>query len=148
MVGRGVSRCRRRHIANHDVGQATELGFDDGCDGRIVNIGAQDLGSGDRWGLRKVEADDDLSSVTYSDALDRDLGPAARRAAQIDDPAAAPQQPETIIQLDQLEGCTRPVAEPLRSGDIRVVQLTGEPLCRRRLAPARAVYPYCGSPGG
>ena len=73
------------------------------------------------------------------DALDRDLRPAAGRAAEIDDPAAGRQQMKALVELDQLEGGARAIAEPLRLGDIGIVQLPRQPFGRGRFPPARAL---------
>src|SRR5580704_2734648 len=42
VVRRGVTRRRRRHVAQHDIGQTAELGPDGSDRGGIMNIGAQD----------------------------------------------------------------------------------------------------------
>jgi hypothetical protein len=84
MVGRGVAARGRRHIAEHNIGKTAELGFDGRCDGGVVNIGAQNCGSGYWCGLGEIDPYDGAAAGT----LDRDLCLAARRAAEIDDPPA------------------------------------------------------------
>ena len=75
--------------------------------------------------------------ITVGAALDRDLRPAARRRAQVDDPAAAAQQAELVVELHQLERGARAQALLLRGADIGVVQLPLQPFLRRGGAAAR-----------
>lgn len=127
MVGRGMAGRRRRHVAQNNIGEAPERLSDRRRDGRVVNIGAQNCGAGDRRGLGDVEPHDEAAPGAGANALDGDLRPAARRTAEIDDAPAGQQQAETGIELDQLESGARAVAEPARFGDIGVVQLTRQP---------------------
>jgi len=68
--------------------------------------------------LREIDPDNGATAATSGDPLDRDLCPTARRASQIDHPAARQQQPKAVVQFDQFEGGARPVTEPLRLCDI------------------------------
>jgi hypothetical protein len=115
VVGRGVAGRRRRHVTQYDIGRAAEFGLDGRRDSCVLNIGPQDRGSGYRRGLSEIDPDD---RAARADALDGDLGPAARRATEVDHPAARQQQPKTVVQFDQFEGRARPVTEPLRLCDI------------------------------
>src|SRR6516165_1857203 len=120
MVGRGVAA---EDGTNRDEGR------------RVADISGQQHGAGQRGRLGDIDTDD--NPVT-ADARDGDLGPAARRAAEIDDTLAKPQQAKALVELDQLEGGARSVAEPPRFGDIGVVELARQPARRRRFAPAGA----------
>ena len=80
-------------------------------------------------------ADDE---ATHPDPLDGDLRPAARRTTEIDDTLAKPQQPKALVELDQLEGGARAVAEPARLDNVGIVKLARQPSRRGRFAPTRA----------
>ena len=80
-----------------------------------MNVAVQNYRAGDRRRLCNIDPHDGTAG---SDAIDRDLGPAAGGATQIDHPAARTQQPKTLVQFDQFEGRARPVTEPLRLCDI------------------------------
>ena len=126
-----MPRRRRRHVAEHDIGRPTERLSHPVGSRRIAEITGEQGRARHRVGRQQVDADD------LGAARDRDLGPAARRAAEIDDPPARLQQMEAVVELDQLEGGARAVAKAVRLGDIGVVQLAGQPLGRGGLAPAR-----------
>ncbi len=87
------------------------------------------------------------AGLSGAHAFDRDLGPAAWRGAEIDDARARPQQPEPIVQLDQLEGGARTETAALRFRDIGIGELPLQPTaggCRALLAvlqPAAARAP-------
>ncbi len=66
-----------------------------------------------------------------ADTLDRHLGPAAGCGAEIDQPGAGFQDLELIVELQQLEGSARAIAETLGLGHIGVIQLTLQPAGRR-----------------
>src|SRR4051794_2940721 len=44
---------------------------------------------------------------------------------------------KALVELDQLERGARPIAEPVRLGDIGIVELPRQPFGRGRFAPAR-----------
>src|SRR5271166_7009450 len=102
MVGRGVTGRRWRHIAQDDVGEAAEGQRDHVARRRIANVRAQQGGPEHRRGLGEVDTDDDAAVGTVfatSDyPLDRYLGPAARRTAEIEDTLAGPQQPISLVE--------------------------------------------------
>jgi hypothetical protein len=77
--------------------------------------------SGYRCRLGYIDPDH-LAADPYP--LDGDLCPPAGGTAEIDHPAAGPQQLEAIVEFDQFEGCTRAVTEPARFGNVWVVELT------------------------
>ncbi len=66
-------------------------------------------------------------ALVGTDALRRDLRPATGRRAEIDDARAALQEMEALVELDQLEGRARAIAEALGLGDIGIVELAREP---------------------
>src|SRR6185437_11663083 len=68
-----------------------------------------------------------------------DLRPASGRAAEVDDARARAQDVEAVIELLQLEGGARAIAQAPGLADIGVVQLALEPLPRGRLALARGL---------
>src|SRR6185503_1858019 len=77
--------------------------------------------------------------------LDRDLGPAAGRRAQIDDSLARLQQPRLVVDLAELERRARTQATPLGLVHIGIVELARQPLARRRLVRL-AVHPHRREP--
>ena len=85
MVGCGVAGCGGSHVAQHDIGRAAERGCDRCRRQRLADIAGEQGGAGDRSGIGEVDAD---NGATTADACDGDLGPAARRAAEIDNPLA------------------------------------------------------------
>src|SRR5579864_6946228 len=88
----------------------------------------------DRLQCRNVGGDD----VTFrTDALARDLAPAARCGTEIENAAAPLQKVEAIVEFDKLKGGTRAIALGLSGAHKRIVQLTLEPFVRRCLARFR-----------
>src|SRR5438105_908292 len=85
VVGRGMAGRRRRHVAQHDVGEAAERLAGRRWDGGVANVAGENCGAQQRRGRGKIDADD--NSVP-ADARDGDLRPAARCTAEIDDPLA------------------------------------------------------------
>src|SRR5207302_3068476 len=66
-----------------------------------------------------------------------DLRPAARGAAEIDEPHPRPQQTKPVVELDQLKGGARSIPKAVRLGDKGIVELAIEPFGGGGLAPAR-----------
>src|SRR5436190_5047001 len=54
---------------------------------------------------------------------------------------------KALVDLDQLEGGARAIAETMRFGDIGIIQLTAEPFGRGRLPPPRRPDPNRERPG-
>ena len=73
--------------------------------------------------LLEIDANDGAPPGPAADANDGNLDPASRCATEIDDAVARPQQAKALVELDQLEGGARPVAEPTRLGDVGIVEL-------------------------
>ena len=74
-----------------------------------------------------------------------DLAPAARRNAEIDDRLDAFQQPEPLVELQQLVGGTAAVVLRLGAPDVRVVQLPFEPARRGDFAALGSLDPLHSS---
>src|SRR5712671_1841110 len=103
----GRSRC---HIAQHEIGGAA----DRSNGGKVPDIAREEYRAGQRCRLREVHADDAAVAGPAGDTVYGDLRPAARCTAEVDDALARPQQAKPIVELDQLEGGARAVAEPPR----------------------------------
>ena len=135
MVGRGMAGRRGCHVAQHQIGGAAERGADLSYRFGVAEVALEERCAGQRIGLGQIDADDCRAG------LSRDLTPAARRAAEIDNPRASRQQMKTRVELLQLEGGARPVALAARLGDVRIVQLPRQPIGRGRLAAPGASHP-------
>src|ERR1700756_1121316 len=107
-----------------------------------MNVGAKGFGAGDRRHLINIDPNHDAAAAFGTDPLDRYLRPSSRRAAEIENPPAGPEQTKTLIQFDQLEGGARAISEAPGLGDIGIVELPRQPRGRGRLAPARAAEPH------
>ena len=93
---------------------------------------------GHRLGRQQVDAHDlALAAVARGH-----LQPAARGAAEVDDPLARIEELQLVVNLEQLVGRSPAVAVPLGGGDVGVVQLPLQPARRRVLPPARRLHPY------
>src|SRR4029077_16604245 len=147
MGGWGVAGGRRRHVAQHEIGRSAQRGADLTGGGKVAEITGQQRSARHGGGLLQVDPDQRAMAFAGADPGGGDLGPAARRATEIDDPYARPQQMVALVELDQLEGGARVVPEAVRLGDIGIVQLTVEPFGRGRLAPPRRPDPDGKRPG-
>ena len=125
VIGRSMAGCRRRHVAQHDIGQITKLNSDRFSKLRVENIGAQNSSAGYGCGLGNINPQDLAAPRPRADPRDCHLSPSSWCAAEIDNPAGGQQQAEPIVKLDQLESGTRTITQPTRLGDVRVVQLPG-----------------------
>src|SRR5215831_17102866 len=130
---------RRRNVAQHDIGKTAKLSHDRHWDRGVVNVGAQDHCADDRHRLGDIDPDD---AAAGADALYGDLRPTSRRAAKVYDPRPSSQEPVPIIQLDQLKGGTRPIAETPSLGNIGIIELPRKPRSRGRFAPAGVANSY------
>ena len=141
----------------HDIGRAAQR-RDDLCR-RVLGeeIELQHDRAGHRLHRQDVGSDELTLALRRADALRRDLGPAAGRGAEIDHARAALQEMEAVVELDQLEGGARAIAEALGLGDIGIVELAREPggrggrallggLDAHRHAAPRAVALSCALP--
>jgi hypothetical protein len=96
-------------------------------DTRIGEIRLDQDRAGDRINRQQVHADHRRRPL-----FQRHLHPAARRTAQVDDPAARPDQAQLLVHLDQLEGRARaPALGPRLLGPF-VGQLALDPLLARQ----------------
>src|SRR5262249_60600701 len=86
---------------------------------------------------RNIDGHDMASSA---DALDRDLCPAAGGRTEVDDSPARRQEMEAVVELQQLEGGPRAIAQAPRLGDVAIVQLTIQPARRGRPPAAGALH--------
>src|SRR4051794_13050430 len=100
-----------------------------------------------RLDVEEVDADDAPPPLRAADPLRRDLGPAARRGAEIDDALAGLQQAVLVVDLEELECGARAVALALGERHIGVVQLPLEPPLRRGGALARRLDPLLQGAG-
>jgi hypothetical protein len=77
-----------------------------------------------------------------------DLCPSSGRGAEIDDDAPGLQEPQPVVELDQLEGGARPVACLPGRGDEGVGELAGEPARRGRRAALGGLDAHLAAPAG
>ena len=131
MVGLLVADRVGRHVREHQIGWPAQ-GFPQPLGRRIVHeIHLQDRDPVDRVGRKQVDADD----ARLRRLAPHDLAPAARCNAKIDDGLHTPQQPEALIELDQLVGRSAAIILRLGALDIGVVELPLQPPSRRYFAP-------------
>src|SRR5262249_55559068 len=108
----------------------------------VIKVLGKHGGAGDRLDRRRIDADNDATLRT----LDRDLGPAARRGAEIDHPCAGLEKAQLVIQLQELEGGTRAVAALPGFGNVRIVELALQPALRGDRAAPRRLEAHAGPP--
>ena len=118
VVGGVVPGGVRRHVGQHQVGLAGQRRQHRLLRRGVLEIPLQHDGAGDRVHRQQVERHDPAAG---RDAFQRHLGPAARRGAEVDHPGARLQQPDLVVDLEQLEGGARAVAAGLGGADIGVV---------------------------
>ena len=88
-----------RHVGEHHVDRPAEQRLE-AVGSVVVGEVADEVGRArDRVHLEEIEADDLAAGLFRVDLLDRDLGPAARRAAEIDDALAGFQQVEAGVEF-------------------------------------------------
>src|SRR3546814_16641284 len=80
-------------------------------------------------------------TTRFRSPLPHHLGPAARRAAEVNHAGAALQKVEAVVELGQLEGGQRAIAALARLGDVGVVELALQPAGGRRGAPLGGLHP-------
>src|ERR1051326_5616151 len=140
MVGRGMAGRGRRHVAQDEIGGAAERRPDALGRGGVAEIALEQGRARDRVGCQQIDADHRAAVLAGADPGGSDLGPAARGAAEIDNAHPGPQQMKPLVELDQLKRGARAIAQTVRLGDKRVVELAVEPFGRGGLAPPGAPY--------
>ena len=132
VVGLLVTRRRGRHIRHHHIGRATQPGLDLLVSTLVQKIQLVQLGPGD--GLNRLEVNAQHAPLRFAlpvsqrvGASDRHLTPPTRRAPQIDHARARHQKADLVVQFQDLEGRTPPIAFVPRPLDIGVVQLPLQP---------------------
>ncbi len=111
-----------RQVGKDDIGLTAHQFHQLRADGRIGEIGFQQIGARHRIDRQQIDTDNMRRAL-----LDRHLHPTARRTAEIDDPRPLVQQLETFVDLDQLESRPRPPPFCLGLLDVGVVQLPFQP---------------------
>src|SRR6185312_6013587 len=119
------------HVGEHDVDRAAEHLLQFFRRILVEEIELHEGDAGDRLDVEKIDCDDFTFSALRADALGRDLAPAAWRRAQIHDTRAALKKARLVVDFHKLISRARAIAFALRAANIRVVQLTREPLPRR-----------------
>ena len=148
VIGLGITRGRSRHVAQYDIGGSLQQ-FGENL-GRVVvvEILGQHGRPGDRLDRRQVDADDRPGGSPGFGPLDGDLGPPAGGGTKVDDACTRLQEAELIVDLQQLEGGTRPVASLLGLGDVGIVELTLQPALRGDRTAPRRLHPDGGPSAG
>ncbi len=127
MIGSRMPGSRRRHVTQDDIRAAAKRVLDHVDGAWFGQIGPQNRRTRDRRGLGEIDPN---HAASRSDARDSDLRPAARRAAEIDDVAAGSQHMKTVVELDQFKGGTGPITVASGGDDIRIIELSLQPLRR------------------
>ena len=96
--------------------------------------------------LQEIDGDDPSPALVRANARRRNLAPAARRGAKIDDALAPFQHLVLVVDLDELVSRARPVAFAARLGDIGIVELALEPAGRGDRALAGHLDPRLERP--
>ena len=149
VVGAGVSGRGWRHVAEHDIGLARERVADQRRRRLVEEVGAQHLRPRDGPHFQQVEREHAAAAgLPGANAFDRDLSPSPRRGAQIDDARARPQQPEAVVQLDQLERGARTKAAALGFRDVGIGELPLQPAAGGRRPLPAALQPATARPPG
>ena len=87
VVGGAMAGRRRRHVGQHEVGLvAAERGDQRLRRVLVVEVLLEQDHAGDRVHVEIVDADDQRMLLGRADDRRRDLAPAARRGAEVDDP--------------------------------------------------------------
>jgi hypothetical protein len=135
MVGRGVARCCRGHVAHHQVGRAGKGGAQALRRLRLAHVADEKVRPGEGLDRLQVDADHLTPGHLPSGPRERDLGPAAGRRAQVEHQGATPDEAQLVVHLGQLEGGARPVAAALGFLHIGVAELALQPARRGGAAP-------------
>jgi hypothetical protein len=101
------------------------------------------MGAGDRLDGQQIDADDGARTP-----LQRHLGPAARGRAKVQNAHPLLDDMEAVVELDELEGGTRPPTLLLRRRDIGVIQLARQPALRGDAAACRLLQLDRETPSG
>ena len=137
MVGLRVADGVRRHVRQHQVGGPAERFAQLLRRGLVHEIHLQDLDALDRLGRQQVDAGD----PRLRGAAAHHLAPSARSDAEVDHRLDALEQPEALVELEQLIGGAAAVILRLGAAHIGIVQLPLEPAGRRGGAPPGGLDP-------
>jgi hypothetical protein len=123
VIGLSVADGVVGHVGQDEVGRAPQKLHHLPVDAGMGEVRLDQGGPRDRLDRQQVDADHRGGAP-----LDRHLGPAARRGAEVDDPAALADQVKAVVDLEQLEG--RAAAPALGPGALGpfVGQLALDPL--------------------
>ena len=122
MIGRLVAGRRRGHVGKDEIGLAPEQRLQLAGRRVVEKIKLQMIRPRNMRHGEAVDPDDARRPF-----FRRDLQPAARRAAEIDDARSPLQEREFLVEFLQLVGGAAAIALGLRAGDVRIVQLPVEP---------------------
>ena len=117
----------RRHVGEHDIGRAAEQRLDRIRRARLEEIAPDEVDPRRRRHVEAIDRDDLAPALPTPGTPGRDLAPAARRGAEVDDARAWLEQMVLVVDLDELERGASAKALALGAGDIWVVELPLEP---------------------
>src|SRR5271165_439419 len=127
MISLAMARRVGRHVREDPVGRAAEPFAYDPRRIRIVEVHAPEFDALDRVHVETIDGDHPAGAVFRSRLCGRDLAPAARRGAEIDDALPGLEQLVFVGDLQELKGRARAIALAPGLRDIRVVELPLEP---------------------
>ena len=147
VIGGRVAGGGRRHVAEHHVGRPGQRLAERRRRPGVKEIVAHNDGARHRVHFGDVDGHHPAAAALAGrGTLDRHLGPAARRGAQVDHASAAGQEMEAVVELDELEGGARAITQAPRLGDVGVVELTLQPAGGGDLAPLGRLHALARPP--
>ena len=96
----------------------------------VEKIELRETDAGNLRHLQEIDRDHPALAARRTDALGRDLAPAAGRGAEVDHRHAGLEQMMLVVDLDQLVGRARAIAVPLGLRHIGIVELALQPQFR------------------
>ena len=132
MIGRTVSRGRGGHVREHNINPPGQKVFQALFRSVRQEIKLKDLGTGNRINWREIDPNHSAAcSLPHGSVRigprHRNLEPATRRAAQIDNLCARDKDPEPVVDFLQLVGSTASQAVGAGPRDVWVVELPLQP---------------------
>jgi hypothetical protein len=125
------------HVRQHQVGFPAKRLVQRLGRGFLHEVHFEDDDPVDRVGRQQVDADD----PRFRDLATNNLRPAAGRNAKVDDPRAALQEAEPLVEFGQLVRRAAAISVGLGATHIGVVELPLEPADRARLATLGSLDP-------
>jgi hypothetical protein len=131
-----MTRRRRRHVRHDHIGLTAKPAFDQFIGIIIKEVQLMNIGTRNRFDLLQVDTQNcaNLFARLFAQgvhAFHRNLTPAPRRTAQINNAGTGNKEPVLFIKLKDLERRTTAIALGLGAFDLRIVQLTLQPTRRR-----------------